>query len=95
MKTQEEILIDQFLTEEEIGFTYKKYFIFIQEHSEGGYDGSVYSSKEDYENEEDCLDGGVCESLLAFIAINFFKEIADDLELKEMMFDDGFIVGSN
>ncbi len=58
---------------------YDNHFIYIQERVEGGYEGDVYESKKDYENGEDCLDGGICESIVAFIAIEFFLDISRDL----------------
>jgi len=75
-------LTDILLTEEEITFTYDNHFIHVQESCEGGYDGSVYNSKEEYENAEDPIDGGSCETIVAIAAIEFFMDIARDLTEK-------------
>ncbi len=72
-------IVDTLLKNEEVTFKYDNHFIHIQEHSEGGYDGSVYSSEESYENEEDCLDGGICDTIAAVAAIEFFTDISRDL----------------
>jgi hypothetical protein len=57
------------------------YLIYVQEHSEGGFDGSVYL-KEDYIKDEDtdCIDGGIFEDDDEIEAIQFFIEIMNDLK---------------
>ncbi len=72
-------LTDILLEEEEVTFTYENHFIHIQERCEGGYDGSVYASEEDYENEMDCLDGRQVETIVAIAAVEFFIDISRDL----------------
>jgi len=72
-------IVNTLLEEEEVTFKYENHFIHIQESCEGGYDGSVYASEEEYENEEDCLDGGVCETIVAITAVEFFLDISRDL----------------
>lgn len=56
------------------------HLIYIQENSNGGFDGSVYIEK-DYteDNDIDCIDGGVFEDDSAVDAIKFFIEMAEDL----------------
>ena len=72
-------IVDSLLINEEVTFTYDKHFIYIQERVDGGYEGDIYESKEAYENDEECLDGGVCESIVACVVIEFFMDIARDL----------------
>ena len=72
-------IVETLLTDEEVTFTYDSHFIHIQEHSEGGYEGSIYNSKEDYEEGIDPLDGGVCETIVAITALEFFTDISRDL----------------
>jgi len=72
-------IVNTLLEEEEVTFTYENHFIHIQESCEGGYDGSVYASEEDYNNEEDCLDGGQVETIVAIAAVEFFTDISRDL----------------
>jgi len=72
-------IVSELLENEEVAFTYDNHYIYIQEGCEGGYDGSIYASKEDYENEVDCLDGGVCETIVAIIAVEFFTDISRNL----------------
>ena len=81
MTTQEHIDLTKELEEnEEVSFNYNEHFIHIQTHSEGGFDGSIYNSEDNYRNDEDCIDGGICEAILECVAIGFFMEIADDLQ---------------
>lgn len=57
------------------------HLIYIQEDSNGGFDGSVYIEK-DYkeDNDIDCIDGGVFEDDSELEAIKFFIEMSQDLE---------------
>jgi len=81
MTTQEHIDLARALEENEgVSFNYEEYFIYIQTHSEGGFDGSIYNSEYDYSNDEDCIDGGICEAIIEFVAIGFFMELADNLQ---------------
>ena len=75
-----EVLTKVLEEREEVGFNYNNHYIYIQTHSEGGFDGSVYNSKTEYDNEQECIDGGVCEEVLACVAIDVFIKIADDLK---------------
>jgi len=72
-------IVNTLLEEEEVTFKYENHFIHIQESCEGGYDGSVYASEEDYKNEMDCLDGGQVETIVAIAAVEFFTDISRDL----------------
>jgi len=72
-------LVNELFENEEVSFMYKNYFINIFENSNGEYEGNIYNSKEDYENDKECEDGGICESVISVVAIYFFKEIADEL----------------
>ena len=72
-------ITEELLTNEEVEFFYDNHFIVIQESVEGGYDGSVYLSKEDFEQDNDCVDGGYCETIVA--AIEFFIDISRDINL--------------
>ena len=69
-------IVEELLTNEEVEFSYDNHFIVIQDSSEGGYEGSVYLSKEDYEQENDCADGGFCETIVAVAAVEFFIDIS-------------------
>lgn len=77
-------IVDELLKNEEVAFIYDNHLIHIQEHSEGGYDGSIFKSEEEYENKEDCLDGGICETIAAITAIEFFMDISRDLTDMEL-----------
>ena len=72
-------IVETLLTEEEVTFTYGKHFIEIFECSEGGYEGSVYASEKAFENEEEPLDGGTVETIVACVAIEFFIDISREL----------------
>ena len=81
MTTQEYTKLTKILEEqEEVAFTHNNHFIFVQTCSEGGFDGSVYNSKDEYENEEEPLGGGVTETILECVALGFFIEISDNLK---------------
>ena len=72
-------IVNELLENQKVTFTYDNHFIHIQEHSESGYDGSVFNTQKEYDNQEECLDGGVCETIVAVIAVEFFMDIARDL----------------
>ena len=85
MTTQEHIDLTKALEEhEEVSFNYNEHFICIQTHSEGGFDGSIYNSEDNYSNDEDCSDGGICEAILECVAIGFFMELVDNLKKVEI-----------
>jgi len=83
------------LEKEEVTFVYDDYFVEIFEHSEGGYEGNIFNSKEDYENELDPIDGGVIDTVVAIVSLEFFMDIARYLRDKTLRFEAGSIVGSN
>ena len=72
-------IVSELLENEEVTFTYDNHFIYIQERAEGGYEGDIYESEKEYEAGEDCIDGGICETIVAVIAIEFFTDMARDL----------------
>ena len=78
-----EVLTKVLEEREEVDFNHNNYYIYIQTHSEGGFDGSIYNSKAEYDNEEECLDGGVCEVDEAYVEIDVFIQIADDVKKDE------------
>ena len=81
--TQLEKISEKLLENEEVLFSFNGYYIYIQERVEGGYEGDIYASEEAFDNGEEPIDGGVCEAILPFIAIEFFKEVANDLKRKQ------------
>jgi len=72
-------IVSELLENEEVTFTYDNHFIYIQERVEGGYEGDIYKSRTEYEAGEDCVDGGICETISAIAAIEFFTDIERDL----------------
>lgn len=72
-------IVSELLENEEVTFNYDNHFIYIQERAEVGYEGDIYESKKEYETGEDCVDGGVCETIIAIVAVEFFTDIARDL----------------
>lgn len=57
------------------------HLIYIQEDSNGGFDGSVYIGKEYAEDSDiDCIDGGIFEDDSAVDAIKFFIEMSQNLK---------------
>lgn len=81
--TQLEKISEKLLENEEVLFSFNGYYIYIQERVEGGYEGDIYASEKSFDNGEEPIDGGVCDSELPFIAIEFFKEVANDLKGKQ------------
>jgi len=64
-----------------IEITDGNHLIYIQECSDGGFDGSIYLKK-DYiqDNDIDCMDGGIFEDDSALDAIKFFIEMSQNIE---------------
>ena len=73
-------IVNELLETEEVTFTYNNHFIHIQESTEGGYDGSVFNNEMEYDNAEDPIDGGVCDSDVLIDVIEFFTDISRDLK---------------
>ena len=71
------------LEKEEVLFFFNNFYIYIQERVEGGYEGDIYASEEAFDNGEEPIDGGVCDSILPYIAIEFFKDMTKDLEARK------------
>jgi hypothetical protein len=79
-QTKLEEIVNKLLEQEEVLFHYNNYYIYIQEKVDGGYEGDIYESEEAFDNGENPLDGGICDSIVAIAAIEFFKEICEDLK---------------
>jgi hypothetical protein len=75
-------IIHILLAEEEVLFHFNNHYIYIQERVEGGYEGDIYTSEEAFDNGEDPLDGGICESVSALTSIVYFLDISRDLEAR-------------
>ena len=65
--------------QEEVLFTYKNHYIYIQERIEGGFESDIYESEQSFDNGENAIDGGICDSILATVAIEFFIEMVNEL----------------
>lgn len=78
-----EKIVNILLEKEEVIFSFNSFYIYIQERLEGGYEGDIYESEEAFDNGKEPLDGGMCDSVLAFIAIEFFKDMAEDLKARK------------
>ena len=83
--TQETVekITDWLIKNEEVLFSFNGYYIYIQERVEGGYEGDIYASEEAFDNGEEPIDGGVCDTEVPFIAIEFFKKVANDLKREQ------------
>jgi hypothetical protein len=58
----------------EVLFSFKEKYIYIQERTDGSYEGDIYESEAAFDNGEDPIDGGICETNDPETAIQFFKE---------------------
>ena len=81
-KTLEKIS-NMLLEKEEVLFSFNGFYIYIQEKVDGGYEGDIYESEEAFDNGEEPIDGGICDSVLPYIAIEFFKEMTEDLKVRK------------
>ncbi len=81
--TQLEKISEKLLKEEEVLFSCNGFYIYIQERVAGGYEGDIYESEAAFDNGEEPIDGGVCDSVLPFVAIEFFKEMTEDLKARK------------
>lgn len=71
------------LEKEEVLFSFNGFYIYIQEKVDGGYEGDIYASEVAFDNGEEPIDGGVCDSVLPFVAIEFFKDMIRDLKARK------------
>ncbi|OHE17327.1 MAG: hypothetical protein A2540_04730 [Sulfurimonas sp. RIFOXYD2_FULL_37_8] len=78
-KMSHEALVAKLLKHQEVKFKHDSHFIYIQERSDGDYEGNVYYSQRDYREDESSIDGGICTTFIPEIAIEYFIELADDL----------------
>lgn len=74
-----ETLVAKLLKYQEVRFKYNNHFIFIQERSDGDYEGDIYYSQKEYKEGESSIDGGVYSTLIPEVAIAYFTELANDL----------------
>ncbi len=74
-----ETLVAKLLKHQEVKFKHNNHFIYIQERSDGDYEGDIYYSQKEYKQDESSIDGGTCTTFIPDIAIDYFIEIADDL----------------
>jgi hypothetical protein len=72
-------LAAKLLKHQEVKFKHNSHFIYIQERSDGDYEGDVYYSQRDCREDESSIDGGTCTTFIPEIAIKYFIELADDL----------------
>ena len=78
--TQLEKISEKLLENEEVLFSFNGFYIYIQERVDGGFEGDIYESEAAFDNGEEPIDGGVCDSVLPNVAIEFFKEMTEDLK---------------
>ena len=74
-----EALVAKLLKYQEVKFKHNNHFIYIQERSDGDYEGDIYHSQRDYREDESPIDGGISTTFIPEIAIEYFIELADDL----------------
>ena len=74
-----EMLVAKLLKYQEVKFKHDSHFIYIQERSDGDYEGDIYYSQKEYKQDEGSIDGGICTTFIPDIAIDYFIELADDL----------------
>jgi hypothetical protein len=73
-------IVDTLLKNKEVSFNYKNHFLYVQERADGDYECDIYESKSDFENEGEIIDGGICETIIAAVAIQFFIDTIEELE---------------
>ena len=74
-----EMLVAKLLKYQEVKFMHDSHFIYIQERSDGDYEGDIYYSQKEYKQDEGSIDGGICTTFIPEIAIEYFIDLADDL----------------
>ena len=73
-------IIKKLEEQEEVLFTYKNHYIYIQERVDGGFEGDIYESEKAFDNGEDALDGGICDCQTATEALQFFQDMVHELK---------------